>query len=313
MGTKNEQDKVTENVLDNGTFNKAEALKKKEFRANQRNLLKDFLLTKKLEGCSMETIRDYHDKISLLIDWAKKDLREMTTKDIKEYLYHYQDTHKVCKRSLDNIRLTLSSFYQFLEDEDMITKNPVRKIRKIKYEEIIRPPFTDEELELIRQNVRTLRDLCIVDLLYSTGMRISECISLNIEDINFTKREIIVLGKGGRERICYFNAKTKIEVLKYLNLRGDDNPALFVSMRYPFNRLKKGGVEHMLKDIEERSGVKNIHPHRFRRTLATNLLSKGMTLEQVQRILGHKKIETTLIYANINQDVTKINHQKFTY
>ena len=299
-------------VIKTKDYRHLQALDKKEFRKDQINLLKEFLLTKKLEGCSMRTLRDYHDKIMKLIDWTDKDLRELTTKDIRTYLYQYQEDRKVSRSTLDGMRLVISTFYTFMENEDIISKNPVRRIHKIKYDEIVRPPFSDEELETIRKTTTNIRDLAIVDLLYSSGMRIGECVSLNIKDMNFAEREVIVYGKGGKERICYFNARTKIEILEYLQSRVDQEPALFVSRNYPYNRLKKGGVEHMLKKIEEKTGIQRIHPHRFRRTLATNLLDKGMNLEQVQRILGHKKIETTLIYANVNQSVTKMNHQKFT-
>ena len=299
-------------VIKTKDYRHLQALDKKQFRKDQINLLKEFLLTKKLEGCSMRTLRDYHDKIMKLIDWTDKDLRELTTKDIRTYLYQYQEDRKVSRSTLDGMRLVISTFYTFMENEDIISKNPVRRIHKIKYDEIVRPPFSDEELETIRKTTTNIRDLAIVDLLYSSGMRIGECVSLNIKDMNFAEREVIVYGKGGKERICYFNARTKIEILEYLQSRVDQEPALFVSRNYPYNRLKKGGVEHMLKKIEEKTGIQRIHPHRFRRTLATNLLDKGMSLEQVQRILGHKKIETTLIYANVNQSVTKMNHQKFT-
>ena len=294
-------------------YKNLEALSQKEFRQEQLQLLKEFLLTKKIEGCSINTIKDYHDRIIKLIDWSPKDLRELTSKDIRDYLIEYQEVRNVSRSTLDTMRLVFSSFYGFLENEEYITKNPVRKIHRIRSEDVLKPPFSDEELESIRKAAKSIRDLAIIDLLYSSGMRISELVSVNIRDINFNEREILVIGKGGKERICYFNARTKIEILDYLQTRVDREPALFVSKHEPHERLKKGGVTHMLKDIEEKTGIQNIHPHRFRRTLATNLLDKGMTLEQVQLILGHKKIETTLIYANVNQRMTKLNHQKFTY
>lgn len=294
-------------------YRKLEALEKKEFRETQIELLKEFLMTKKIEGCSINTIKDYHDRIIKLIDWTPKDVRELTAKDIRDYLYEYQEINDVKQGTLDTMRLVFSSFYQFMENEEYITKNPVRKIHKIRSEDVIKPAFTDEELEIIRKSAKCIRDLAIIDLLYSSGIRISECVDLNIRDVNFADREFIVYGKGGKERICYFNARTKIEILDYLQTREDRECALFVSKHEPHERLKKGGIRHMLKDIEAKTGIPNIHPHRFRRTLATNLLDKGMTLEQVQRILGHKKIETTLIYANVNQTMTKMNHQKFTF
>lgn len=290
-----------------------QAFQKREFRETQLKMLKEFLLTKKIEGCTMATIRAYHDVIIKFIDWAPKDVRELTARDIRMYLIEYQESHTISKRTLDGIRLTLSSFYRFLEDEELIPSNPVRKIHKIKSETKIKQPFTDEELEQIRRSALRIRDLAIIDLLYSSGIRISECVGLDIRDIDFVEREMIVFGKGEQERICYFNAKTKIELLEYLKTRTDENTALFVTEKYPFRRLGRGGIRSMLKEIEQRTGIKDIHPHRFRRTLATNLLDKGMTIEQVQQILGHKKIETTLIYARVNQEATKSNHRRYTY
>lgn len=294
-------------------YKNLEALEKKEFRETQLELLKEFLMTKKIEGCSITTIKDYHDRIIKLIDWTTKDVRELSAKDIRDYLYEYQEINKVKQGTLDTMRLILSSFYQFLEDEEYIVKNPVRKIHKIRSEEVVKPAFTDEELEMIRKSAKCIRDLAIIDLLYSSGIRISECVALNIRDMNFNEREFIVYGKGGKERICYFNARTKIEIIDYLQTRDDRDCALFVAKTEPHERLKRGGVRHVLKDIEKKTGIPNIHPHRFRRTLATNLLDKGMPLEQVQRILGHRKVETTLIYANVNQTMSKINHQKYTF
>lgn len=304
--------KEAEDVVRPRDYLELKSFEKQEFRNAQLKLVKEFLLTKKIEGCTNTTIRFYHDNLVRLIDWTPKDLKDLTTKDIRSYLYYYQETHDVKESTLDGIRLVLSSFYRFLEDEEYILRNPVRRIHKIKHEQIVRLPFTDEELEIIRNGARSIRDLTIIDLLYSTGMRISEMTALDIKDVNFTKREIIVYGKGRRERAVWFNARTKVELLKYLETRTDDNPALFVHMRYPHDRLSKSGIRHMLKEIEDRTGVENIHPHRFRRTLATNLLAKGMTIEQVQQVLGHKKIETTLLYANVDSQMTRINHSKYT-
>ena len=285
---------------------------RKDYMDAQLNLLKEFLLTKKIEGCRTATIKDYHDKIMKLIEWSSKDLTELTTKDIRMFLANYQMTHSVQDSTMDQIRLVLSTFFGFLENEEYVLRNPVKGVRKIRVDEKIRLPFTDEEIEIIRSAVRNLRDLAIIDLFMSSGMRIGELTELNIKDINFQDREMIVYGKGGKERICYFNARTKIEILDYLNTRVDKSPALFVQLKYPYDRLQRGGIRHMLKDIEDRTGIDNIHPHRFRRTLATNLLNKGMSLEQVQIILGHKRIETTLVYAKVNQNLTKMNHQKYT-
>lgn len=282
-------------------------------RREQIHLLREFLLTKKVEGCSRSTITSYHDRLLKLILWSEKDVRELTTKDLRQYLYEYQELHEISKSTLNSIRLVLSSFYAFLEEEDYIIKSPMRRIHKIKADEIVKKPFTDEELERIRKAAKNIRDLTIVDLLYSSGCRISELVNMNISDVDFKEREVIVKGKGSKERICYFNARTKLELTDYLNTRADNEPALFVSLREPTRRIASGTVQHMLNKIGKSEKIPDVHPHRFRRTLATNLLNKGMTLEQVQAILGHKSIQTTLIYTAINKDSVKIAHQKYTF
>lgn len=299
-------------VLNPKDFSNTTYYTRKDYMDVQLAILKEFLLTKKIEGCKSSTISDYHDKVIKLIEWSDKDIRELTTRDIRRYLSYYQTTRPVQDSTVDQIRIVLSTFYGFLEDEEFILRNPVRGIKKIKTDEKIRLPFTDEDIEIMRNAVRNIRDLAIIDLFASSGMRIGELISLNIKDVNFDQREMIVYGKGGKERLCYFNARTKIEILHYLSTRHDKNPALFVQRKYPYERFQRGGIRHMLNDIENRTGIVNIHPHRFRRTLATSLLEKGMSLEQVKVILGHKRIETTLVYAGINQTDTKMNHQRYT-
>lgn len=208
----------------------------------QIQLLREFLLTKKVEGCSIQTIENYHGRILKLIEWAPKDVRELTAKDIRRYLYEYQELRGVSRKTLDGMRLVLSSFYRFLEEEDYILKSPMRKVHKIRFESTVKIPFTDEELERIRRGASNIRDLAIVDLLYSSGMRISELVKINIRDMNFREREVIVMGKGSKERICYFNARTKLEILDYLDSRTDKEEALFVSRRDPIKRIKSGAV-----------------------------------------------------------------------
>lgn len=304
---------VSESEPKNPTIEEVTPQMRQRRRTEQVKLLREFLLTKKIEGCSMTTIKQYHDRILKLIEWSDKDIRELTAKDLRQYLYEYQEVRNISKSTLDSMRLVFSSFYGFLEEEDYILKSPMRRIHKIRSEEIIKKPFTDEELERIRKAASNIRDLAIIDLLYSSGMRISELTGINTVDVNFKEREIIVKGKGSKERICYFNARTKLELLDYLDTRLDNCEALFVSRREPVKRIKPGAIQHMLKKIEANEHIPDIHPHRFRRTLATNLLNKGMTLEQVQVILGHKRIETTLIYAAINKDDVKSSHQKYTF
>lgn len=274
-------------------------------------ILKDFLLAKKLEGCSNTTIKYYYDILFHFIMSINKDIHELTTTDVRSYLNLYNETHNIKNGSLDNMRRIFSSFFEWLLQEDYISRNPVKKIKRIKVDKVIRKPFTDEEIELLRDACNNIRDLTIIDLLNSSGIRVSELCGLNRDDINLVKREGVVFGKGSKERIIYFDAKTKIHLRDYLSRRIDDSPALFVSNRYPYKRLQKSGVEIVLKDIGVRGGVQGVHPHRFRRTLATNLINRGVPIEQVQQILGHSKIDTTLIYAIVNQNNVKLNHERF--
>ena len=276
--------------------------------------LKDFLLAKKLEGCSFTTLKGYHDACFLFLRTLNRDnLSTITTNDIRNYLNFYYETRNINHRTLDTLRRVLSTFFDWLQVEDYILKNPVRKIKKIKIDKTVKKAFTDEDIVLLKDacRKRPLRDLCIVDFLYSSGVRVSELCSLNITDIDLKEREGIVFGKGSKERTIYFDAQTKIHLEQYLGQRVDDDPALFVSRRYPFRRIHKNGVELLIREIGLQAGVDNCYPHRFRRTLATNLINKGVPIEQVQQILGHTKIDTTLIYAIVNQDNVKLNHKRF--
>ena len=273
-------------------------------------ILKEFLQTKKLEGCSNRTLKLYYDIIFKLM--MSDDIHPclMDTAYLRSYLANYQAERGISNSSLDNIRRVFSSFFSYLEDEGYIIKNPVNKIHRIKIEKHVKKPFSDEDIELLRDACRDIRELCIVDFLNSSGVRVSELCSLNIDDINLTTREGVVFGKGNKQRIIYFDAKSKIHLVKYLSSRIDDNPALFVSKKYPFRRMQKSGIEILLKEIGDIANVENVHPHRFRRTLATNLINKGVPIEQVQQILGHTKIDTTLLYAVVNQENVKINHTR---
>lgn len=274
-------------------------------------ILKDFLLAKKLEGCSNATIKLYYDIIFHFIIAIKKDIQDISTSDIRSYLNIYSDSHDITNSSLDNMRRVFSSFFEWLVQEDYIVKNPVKKIKRIKIDKIVKKSFTDEEIVRLKDACRNIRDLALIELLNSSGIRVSELCSLNRDDIDLSNREGVVFGKGAKERVIYFDADTKIHLENYLSKRIDDSPALFVSLRYPYKRLQKSGVEILIKDIGVRAGVDDVYPHRFRRTLATNLINKGMPIEQVQQILGHNKIDTTLIYAIVNQNNVKMNHERF--
>lgn len=284
-----------------------------ELPPNMRSLsciLRAFLSTKKFEGCSSATLNGYCSVVYSFLYSLTKSPLEVKASDIRNYLIDYQRENRCSNRTLDNMRLVISSFYNWLENENYIVKNPSKKIKRIKYDKVVLQPFSDEEMEALRDACTNYRDLSIIEFLYSSGCRVSEACSLDKGDIDFIKREAIICGKGKKERIIYFNAKAKIHIMRYITKRIDNNPALFVGLKYPYRRLDRGGIEFICKEIGERANVPHCHPHRFRRTLATNLIDKGVPIEQVQTLLGHSKIDTTLLYANVNQQNVKANHSR---
>lgn len=277
----------------------------------ERALLEAFLAAKKVEGCSDKSLRYYYSTIDNMLTNVGKTAKHITTDDLRQYLDAYQKSSKASKVTIDNIRRILSSFFSWLEEENHILKSPVRRIHKVKTGKTVKETYTDEALEIMRDSCETDRDLAMIDLLASTGMRVGEMVKLNRADIDFQERECIVFGKGDKERRVYFDARTKIHLMRYLESRNDSNPALFVSLQSPHNRLQISGVEVRLRVLGRRLGISKVHPHKFRRTLATMAIDKGMPIEQVQRLLGHQSIDTTLQYAMVNQNNVKISHQKF--
>lgn len=274
-------------------------------------LLNVFIAAKRIEGCSEKSLKYYDATIRQMINSVGKPVREIDTDDLRGHLSEYQSNRRVGKVTIDNMRRIFSSFFGWLEDEDYILKSPVRRIHRIKADKTIKETFSDEGLELLRDACGEVRDLAMIDLLASTGMRVGELVGLNREDINFHERECVVFGKGSTERVAYFDARTKIHLLNYLDSRSDQNPALFVSLALPHERLMIGGVETRLREIGKRADLQKVHPHKFRRTLATRAIDKGMPIEQVQRLLGHVKIDTTMTYAMVNQANVKNSHRKF--
>lgn len=275
------------------------------------NYLEMFISAKRIEGCSEKTIKYYESTILAMLDSLDKCVRYISTDDIRGYLTEYHHKKGSSKVTIDNMRRILSSFFTWLEDEDYIIKSPVRRIRKIKTGSSVKETYTDEEIEAMRDNCKSIRDLAIIELLASTGMRIGEMVLLNRSDIDFNERECIVLGKGNKERIVYFDARTKIHLQKYLESRKDDNPSLFVSLNKPNHRVTIGGIESRLRKLGKVLGISKLHPHKFRRTLATMAIDKGMPIEQLQQLLGHKRIDTTLQYAMVKQSNVKIAHRKY--
>lgn len=285
--------------------------KQQQDKTPEQNFVELFLSAKRIEGCSVKSLKYYKATIYAMLDELKKDVKHIVTDDIRRYLTQYQEKKKSSKVTIDNIRRILSSFFSWLEDEDYILKNPVRRIHKVKTGTTIKETYSDEELELMRDNCTELRDLAIIDMLASTGMRVGEMVLLNRNDIDFNERECIVFGKGSKERVVYFDARTKIHLQNYLKSRIDDNPALFVSLKSPNKRLKIGGIEVRLREYGKKLGLQQVHPHKFRRTLATMAIDKGMPIEQLQQLLGHRKIDTTLQYAMVKQSNVKIAHRKY--
>ena len=270
-----------------------------------------FISAKRIEGCSEKTLNYYLNTIEAMVSDIGKPPQRIMTEDLRRYLTDYQCRRKSSKVTIDNIRRILSSFFSWLEDEDFIVKSPVRRIHKVKTGKMVKDTYTDEALELMRDHSTTERDLAIIDLLASSGMRVGEMVTLNREDINFAERECVVFGKGNKERFAYFDARTKIHLHDYLNSRTDSNPALFVSLNAPHERLMIGGVETRLRELGKRLNMPKVHPHKFRRTLATTAIDKGMPIEQVQQLLGHQKIDTTMHYAMVKQQNVKLAHRKF--
>ena len=273
--------------------------------------LKMFISAKRVEGCAESTLDYYEMVVKRMLDNVHGSVKNITTDDLRIYLAEHQKEHNASKVTIDNIRRVLSSFFAWLEDEDYILKSPVRRIHKVKTAKIIKETLSDEDLEVLRDNCTNLRNLVIVEMLSSTAVRVGELVKLNRSDIDFNERSCIVFGKGSKEREVYFDAKTKLHLQKYLSERTDDNPALFVSLNAPYERLQISGIQRVVRNLGIQTNIKKVHPHKFRRTVATMAIDKGMPIEQVQTLLGHVKIETTMHYAMVNQSNVKIAHRKY--
>lgn len=290
----NAQTERLQEVLQHTLFDYEVTKIENEKEISEQNLVESFLSAKRIEGCSEKTLKYYDSTIQAMLNSIGKGIKYIVTDDIRCYLTEYQTEKKSSKVTIDNIRRILSSFFSWLEDEDYILKSPVRRIHKVKTGTNIKETYSDEALELMRDNCTEFRDLAMIDMLASTGMRVGEMVLLNRNDIDFNERECVVFGKGDKERIVYFDARTKIHLQNYLDSRTDDNPALFVSLQSPHNRMNIGGIEVRLRQLGKRLGLNKVHPHKFRRTLATMAIDKGMPIEQLQQLLGHRRIDTTL-------------------
>lgn len=301
--------KVLVNSLKGVTI--TECKEKEHMQEEEADYCDMFICAKRVEGCSEKSIKYYKSTIENMLKILQKSVRRITTDDLRKYLGDYNKNNNCSKVTVDNIRRIISSFFSWLEEENYILKSPVRRIHKIRVGRVVKETYTDENIEVMRDNCSKIRDLAIIDLLNSTGMRVGELVKLNIDDVNFNERECIVFGKGEKQRRVYFDAKTKIHLKRYLSGRIDDNKALFVSLLSPYKRLEISGVETRLRQLGRKLNINKVHPHKFRRTLATRAIDKGMPIEQVQQLLGHSKIDTTLQYAMVNQNNVKSSHRKF--
>ena len=320
----NEIEQAMLNVLDNEQLSQLRKVLNYTFRnvcvtekeplnaeGNNQALVENFIAAKKVEGCSDKSISYYKSTIINALKKIEKEVVHVTTDDLRGYLNDYQAESGASKVTVDNIRRILSSFFSWLEEENYIVKSPVRRIHKVKVGKTVKETYTDEALEQMRDHCSNARDLALIDLLASTGMRVGELVKLNRSDIDYQNRECIVTGKGDKQRKVYFDARTKIHLQKYVNGRTDTNEALFVSLLAPYNRLQISGVEIRLRQLGHELNIPKVHPHKFRRTLATMAIDKGMPIEQVQHLLGHQSLDTTLQYAMVNQNNVKLSHHRF--
>ena len=290
---------------------KTDDLKHQEELNENTSMIESFISSKQIEGCSDRTIKYYKEIIDKFNDSFDKSIKKITTEEIRNYLSNYKEMSTCGSTTIDNIRRVLSSFFSWLEDEDYIIKSPIRRIHRIKTPTTVKEVLTDENLEKLRDECENIRDLSLIELLISTGMRVGELVNLNISNLNFEDRSCIVLGKGNKEREVYFDAKTKLHLKEYISKRNDANDALFVSLREPHQRLSISGIELIVRNLGVNTNINKVHPHKFRRTLATMAIDKGMPVEQVQKLLGHVKIETTMHYAMVNQSNVKISHRRY--
>lgn len=288
-----------------------ESTKLQVINGNWNDDLGHFLISKTLEGKSIETVKYYKYELNRLLSYINKDVSNILPNDISMYLCMYKRIRKVSNQTLKNVRTVYSSFFSWLCNQNRICTNPMSLVEDIKVEKTIKKPFTDEERERMFRACTNLRDKVLLEFLYSTAVRVSELARLNVEDVKTGTKELIVYGKGAKERHVYLNDRANMYLKEYLESRDDNNHALFVSIISPHNRMTKSGIEDAIRRIGRRAGVKNAHPHRFRRTAATNALNRGMNVQEVAELLGHTKLETTMRYCTVNQESVKYHHTKF--
>lgn len=276
-----------------------------------REYLEIFLARKRADGKSEGTTKQYRLHLEMMLSYIKKEIQQITEDDLYLYLDSYRQIRKVSNIYLDHLRLVFSSFFGWLQRKKYLHSNPAAGLEPIKYRKTVKKPFTAAQLEQLRCKCQSERDLAIIELLYSTGVRVSELVALNRDEISFQTGDVVVLGKGNKERQTYLNAKAHVHLKQYLDSRIDSDEALFISVRQSGGRLSVAAVEEILRKLGRRAGIEKVHPHRFRRTAATDLLNMGMPIEQVKEFLGHSKLDTTMIYCTVSQENVRYSHKKF--
>ena len=274
-------------------------------------ILRRFIATKRIEGRSEKTLQRYYDLCFKMIHTINKPLEQITTYDLRYYLSIYKENRKVSNHTLDGMRRVYKAFFSFLTVEQIISTDPSLGLSKIKYEKVVKEAYSNIDVEKIKRVCKTARDRALVEILYCTGCRVSEVVKLNKSDVNFVSQSIIVLGKGNKQRVVYISDVAMLYLVEYINSRKDSNEALFVGIKAPYERLSKNGIESRLKTLGKFANVENVHPHRYRRTLATNLLDRGSAIQDVAQILGHEKISTTQIYYQSNQENVHNSYNKY--
>lgn len=268
-----------------------------------------YMVTKKIEGRSDGTLRLYRLYLEHMFNTIGKQVEDISANDIRLYLYQLRETGNISDRTLNNRRVIINTFFDWCCKEGYIKNNPCTNINAIKYEIKLREPFTELEMEVIRNSCKSLKEKALIEFLFSTGCRVSELCGVRLDDVNYVTKEVKLFGKGKKHRISYINAKAEIALKEYLASRNDPTEYLFVSDKHPHDKLTTAAIEKILRNLGKRTGMK-IYPHRFRHTFATVALNRGMPLAEVQCVLGHSSIDTTLIYAKISQDSVAKNHKK---
>lgn len=259
-------------------------------------ILRTFLAVKRLENCSKGTLEQYSRAVRIMMGTIGKRVQDITTNDVRFYLADYQARRHVSVSYMDTIRHYLSSFFSWAADEGYISRDPMRRIPKIKVPRKKKRPYTAEEREILRCHARTERDLALMEVLYCTAARVSEIVSLNRSDVDFAGRNVVIYShKSKKERIGYLTESASYHLRQYLSGRTDDSPALFVSHRAPYKRLGKSGIEAMLKGIGKETGI-HAHPHRYRGSFITDAATRGWSLDELQDYVGHADPKTTNLY-----------------